>query len=221
MKKIFFIVLIFCLQNGFCNNIKNGFIGTNNELIDILSKDKDFSNLLWNTVELGMENYLENEFTKTGKIEEANKAKLNKDGLIIITQSQTESFFKKYPILFTLSKFQRDEILIGAAKIVATGLTFPEFTQCISDTIIADLGECISITTYAQRAAFILCLSLAFGGDILVLAATEFAAGGVVALAIPGELEFCGNVSFAVAGFTCGTIVITNFLTCLRTQRND
>jgi hypothetical protein len=214
MKKIFtFILLLLCLQNGFCTNISGIIISNNDELAQKMSKDKDVIKLFKIAIAKKVSEEISIENTKNG-ISTSTEDKVEFDKLCSKASTLYQEVITKYPEFNDLSINEKNDVL----KVVAS-LRFGEIWSCLNSHITSDCG--VAFTFAWQQAAYWTCMAISAVADILFVVETAGIGATALAPLITTQSSSCFLFSTGVAATACGVSVITKTLNCLKAEAAD
>jgi hypothetical protein len=238
MKKIFIFTMVMLLQNGFYNNIYGksliesytnyGFslnhqahflptgIDANSELIEKLSKDKDFIKFYKYCFAGSLQKFSIEDNAKNGVVIPQDKVLLEE-----ITNKSKDTYdrvLNKFPDFKDLDVNEK-VIVLKKSFAMAAALTYAEITICVGGFIVS-LGSCWS-PTLLERGIFCACMGLSFGADMVVLWETAGTAAAQVTALAGQEVQFCATIAKNATTATCVVSAVATLVTCILTQAAD
>lgn len=221
MKKILTIIFVMCLHKGFSTNISNKFsntfINNNNELVQKLTKDKDFIKFYKLSVAGSLQKFLIDESIKNDK-EASIQDKMLLNNIKEKSQKLLDNIFYHFPDFMALDIIEKNNVLNKSFEIVAA-LTYVEITVCTTGFVVS-LAGCWTPTAL-EKGIFCGCMGIAFGADMVALWTTAGTAAAEVTALAGEEVKFCTIIAKNAATATCVVSSVASLVTCILTQGGD
>jgi hypothetical protein len=235
MKKTLLLTIAILLQIGFCNNVysstnntksylrynlllmnqvytpQNGNINDYKELIEKLSKDKDFINLYKFTFAGSLQKYVVEDKVKKG-IEVPKEDQLLLEHIINGAKNSYDNILNKFPDFESLSNNEKINVLKNAFQI-GGGLNFAEVVVC-TGTFIQTVPTCWSPSAL-EKAIFGTCIGIAFVADLMYVWSTAGFGATTLTPIASEEVTLCATISKNAALGTCLVTNLSGYISCI------
>ena len=241
MKKILYLTITVLLQIGVCNIIhgntnitnsnsryhllsmsqafplQNGISIEHKELIEKLSKDKDFIKFYKYSIAGSLQKGLVENKIKNN-VEVPNEDKLLLEEITNKSEGIYEKVLNKFPDFKSLDINEKVNVMRESFAIVAS-LSFNELSDCFS-AYSNNLKTC-KILSKLESAVFLSCGILAFAADILVIVESAGSAASIVGTLVWSQISLCAQIAGGINFATCAKDLVGGLVNCIKAQAGD
>ena len=195
--------------------LQNGIIIEHKDLIEKLSKDKDFVKFYKYSLAGSLQKSLVDDKVKTG-VEVPNEDKVTLEEITNEAKGSYEKVVNKFPDFKSLDINEKTYVLKESFA-VAGLLAYTEVMSCSYTAYETAIGGCTRLTQF-ERALFFSCLGIAFGADIIALIDSAGAATPEVASVTTYEFQSCAAFAKDTAWAGCIAFTVGTLIQCIRSN---